>query len=222
MAYGEVLNELNTSIIKKPYYDTEQFEKAVFLLGESQEMLGDNESWQYDMQDLLRQVLNNRGTEAALSAVEAWKVKDYKEFEEKTALFFRLFDACERLMYIRQDTTLADWLGYAEQAGKPYGGETSKLFAEDAKRLITTWGEEETYGSLADYAYRQYGGLLKYYYRPRWEVFFGRMESISVKEWYQMAQEFLKTDCGMEAELLGGEGVIYDTLQLLRENCKTV
>lgn len=215
MSYGEVWNELNTSIIKRPYYDTEDFEKAVFILGESLETLGDNESWQYDMQDLLRQVLNNRATEAALSAVKAWKAKDYKVFEEKVSLFFRLFDACDRLMCIRRDTTLADWLGYAKRAGESYGEETQRLFVEDAKRLITTWGEEETYRTLADYAYRQYGGLLKYYYRPRWDAFFGRMESISVKEWYQMAQEFLKTECGMETELLEGAEVIEDTLQLL-------
>lgn len=216
MAYGEVFNELNTSIIKRPYYDTERFEKAVFLLAESLEILGDQECWQYDMQDLLRQVLNNRGAKAALSALEAWKAKDEKVFGEKVSLFFRLFDACDRLMHIRRDTTLADWLEYAVHAGEPYGKEAQMLFVENAKRLITVWGGEETYEYLADYAYRQYGDLLKYYYRPRWEAFFGAMKSISTKEWFRMAQEFLEADCGMETELLGGAEVIEDTLRLLR------
>lgn len=216
MDYGEVLNELNTSIIKKPYYDTGRFEKAVFLLGESLERLGDNESWLYDMQDLLRQVLNHRGADAALSALDAWKRNDDRVFEENVQLFFELFDACEKLMYIRQDTTLADWLGYAKRAGEPYGKEAQELFVKDAKRLITVWGGEETYKTLADYAYRQYGGLLNAYYRPRWERFFETMKPVSVEEWYLMAQEFLDSDDAGEAKLLNGAEVISNILQLLR------
>lgn len=216
MSYGEVFNELNTSIIKKPYYDTGKFEAAVLLLGQSVKALGENENWQYDMQDFLRQVLNNRGTEAALTAVEAYKSGDKKQFQEKTALFFRLFDACDRLMHIRKDTTLAEWQGYAQRAGEPYGEKTKRLFVEDARRLITTWGYEASYEFLADYAYRQYGDLLRLYYRPRWEVFFDRMEDISVKEWYQMAQKFLESDWELDSQIPDAAKVIEDTMQILK------
>lgn len=217
MAYGEVFNELNSSVIKRPYYDVERFEQAVFLLAKSLETLGENECWQYDMQDLLRQVLNNRGAKEALLAVEAWKVKEEEGFRERVSYFFRLFDACDKLMRIRKDTMLADWLGYAVRAGEPYGEEAKELFVENAKRLITVWGPRASYEHVADYAYRQYGGLLKHYYRPRWEVFFKKMGVvISTEEWYRMAQEFLETDCGMEMELLDGADVIKDTLELLR------
>ncbi|MGN1140402.1 MAG: alpha-N-acetylglucosaminidase [Oliverpabstia sp.] len=219
MTYGEVFNELNTSIIKKPYYDRKRFEEAVLLLGQSLDILGENESWQYDMQDLLRQVLNNRGTELALSAVEAWKAGEEKEFKEKVDKFFQLFDTCDRLMYIRQDTRLSDWLGYAAHAGEPYGEATKQLFVKDAKRLITTWGYEKSYESLADYAYRQYGGLLQQYYRPRWERFFERMESIPVEEWYQLAQEFVEEDYNkenIESKTPEAVQVIKDTLQVLQ------
>ena len=94
-------------------------------------------------------------------------------------------------MSIRKDTTLGDWLNYAKESGRPYGEETERLFVRDAKMLITTWAGEKTYGSLADYAYRQYDGLLGQYYRPRWEKFFREMREISDSEWYQLAQEFL-------------------------------
>ena len=73
MNYGEIFNELNSSVIKRPYYDIEKLEEAVFLLAETREELGQEESWQYDMQDLLRQVLNNRACGLAIEARDAWR-----------------------------------------------------------------------------------------------------------------------------------------------------
>lgn len=220
MDYGEIFNELNSSVIKKPYYDTERFEQAVFLLAETRETLGQEESWILDMQDLLRQVLNNRACGLALEARDAWKAGHRDECREKTEAFFTLFDACDRLMSIRKDTTLANWLGYAKKAGEPYGKETQRLFVRDAKTLITTWAGEEAYKSLADYAYRQYGGLLKQYYRPRWERFFEEWRDIPVHEWYELACEFiLKDDFTDEEEVKEADAIIQieQTLRLLQK-----
>lgn len=206
MEYGEIFNELNSSVIKKPYYDTERFEQAVFLLAETKETLAQEESWCLDMQDLLRQVLNNRACRLALEARDAWKAGRKEEQDQKVKDFFRLFDACDRLMSIRKDTTLAHWLEYGAKAGAPYGQETQKLFVQDAKRLITTWAGEKTYETLADYAYRQYGGLLKQYYRPRWERFFKEWNDLSVKEWYQMAEEFILSEDDLAENNLAVDG----------------
>ena len=206
MEYGEIFNELNSSVIKKPYYDTERFEQAVFLLAETKETLAQEESWCLDMQDLLRQVLNNRACRLALEARDAWKAGRKEEQDQKVKDFFRLFDACDRLMSIRKDTTLAHWLDFAAKAGAPYGKETQKLFVQDAKRLITTWAGEKTYETLADYAYRQYGGLLKQYYRPRWERFFKEWNDLSVKEWYQMAEEFILSEDDLAENNLAVDG----------------
>ena len=220
MDYGEIFNELNSSVIKRPYYDIEKLEEAVFLLAETREELGQEESWQYDMQDLLRQVLNNRACGLALEARDAWREGRISDYREKTEAFFTLFDACEGLMSIRKDTTLGDWLNYAKESGRPYGEETERLFVRDAKMLITTWAGEKTYGSLADYAYRQYDGLLGQYYRPRWEKFFREMREISDSEWYQMAQEFLlKEDFDEQGDTDRPDPIwqIDQTLKLLRK-----
>ena len=215
MAYGEIFNELNSSVIKKPYYDTEAFEKAVFMLGEAADELSGEETWCYDMQDLLRQVLNNRACPIALAARDAKLRGDKKTLQDREEEFFALFDACDRLMCVRSDTTLADWEGYAARAGALYGEETRKLFVEDARRLITTWAGEKTYETLADYAYRQYGGLLKRYYRPRWERFFRSEKPVSVQEWYELAQQFIHSQETAAEEILPAAEQIRSVRNLL-------
>ena len=47
-----------------------------------------------------------------------------------------------------------------------------RLYEINAKSLITTWGSYnqcET-GGLHDYSNRQWSGLIKDYYKPRWEI----------------------------------------------------
>ena len=40
-----------------------------------------------------------------------------------------------------------------------------------AKLLITFWGEGEDCATLHDYAAREYGDMLRCFYKPRWEKF---------------------------------------------------
>lgn len=42
----------------------------------------------------------------------------------------------------------------------------------NARTLITTWGDQSQNGGLKDYSYRSWQGLLKDYYLPRWKYFF--------------------------------------------------
>lgn len=231
MEYGEVFNELGSTVIKKPYYDVSAFEKAVLELGKAGELFSGEEAWLYDMQDLLRQVLNNRACGLALAAKEEWEQMRPESAARKAKEFFVLFDACERLMTVRKDTTLEDWLGYASRAGRPYGPETERLFVRQAKMLITTWAGPETYRYLADYAYRQYAGLMKKYYRPRWECFFREWRELNSEEWFGMAQEFIDTDFPVEDLTEDGEciaaekdvrppavEIIQDVLRLLGQS----
>lgn len=42
----------------------------------------------------------------------------------------------------------------------------------NARTLVTTWGDQAQNGGLKDYSYRSWQGLLKDYYLPRWQYFF--------------------------------------------------
>ncbi|MCI9146980.1 MAG: alpha-N-acetylglucosaminidase [Hungatella sp.] len=222
MAYGEIFNELNSSVIKKPYYDTDKLEEAVFLLADTGTIFAGQECWRYDMQDLLRQVLNNRACRLVLRAKDDWEAGRREECRRKTEGFLSLMDACDRLMGLREDTTLDYWLEYARKAGEPYGKETEKLFVRDAKTLITTWAGRKTYDTLADYAYRQYEGFLRRYCRPRWERFFRDWENVSSDEWYDMALEFIEEEepaGGTRKRMTAAQAArqIEETVELLRK-----
>lgn len=215
MMYGEIFNELGSTVIKKPYYDTAKFEQAVWKLAETADTFSDNECWQYDMQDLLRQLLNNRACEQALTANEARKSDHTEAFEKARDTFFELLLACDAIMSIRSDTLLSDWLGYAFRAGEKYGKETADAFVRDARNLITAWAGEKSHRKLADYAYRQYGGMLRTYYLKRWQAFFAAREEISVDEWYSMALDFI-TEASIENNtVLPASETIRQTLALL-------
>lgn len=48
--------------------------------------------------------------------------------------------------------------------------EEKKLYEKNARDLITLWGDKNS--KLSEYANKQWSGLLKAYYKPRWEMFF--------------------------------------------------
>ena len=41
--------------------------------------------------------------------------------------------------------------------------------------LITTWGERDS--DVHDYAYREWAGLMRSFYKPRWEIFFAALRA---------------------------------------------
>ncbi|MDP4283456.1 MAG: alpha-N-acetylglucosaminidase C-terminal domain-containing protein, partial [Bacteroidota bacterium] len=47
-------------------------------------------------------------------------------------------------------------------------------YEQDARKIITVWGEPESY--LSDYANRSWAGLIKTYYRGRWKMFIDEIE----------------------------------------------
>ena len=51
-----------------------------------------------------------------------------------------------------------------------------------AKLLITFWGEGEDCATLHDYAAREYGDMLRCFYKPRWENLLMKREKHCKKE----------------------------------------
>ena len=77
---------------------------------------------------------------------------------------------------------LGKWTQEARDAAEQVDGATTATpdwyEYNNARTLITTWGDSENNGDgnisngLKDYSYRSWQGLLKDYYLPRWEYFF--------------------------------------------------
>ncbi len=225
---GPIFNELNSETIKLPYYEPRAFCEAAEALAGAWETFRGNLCYLYDLQDLLRQALNLEGTKLALAALRAYRDKDPETFDRLSGDFQRLLEACDVLMCTREDTLLSAWSGRAAEDGRRYDDFTEDLFAMNVRALITTWGYRETYRSLVDYAYRQYGGLLKDFYGSRWRLWFTRLrealeegreaEDISEEEWFRHDWEFvmngIKGEEKQEAEK--PEKVFPQVMELVR------
>lgn len=71
---------------------------------------------------------------------------------------------------------LGKWTQEARDAAAEVAGATTATpdwyEFNNARTLITTWGDKTQNGGLKDYSYRSWQGMLKDYYLPRWKYFF--------------------------------------------------
>ena len=93
------------------------------------------------------------------------------------AELLELIDDMDKLLATHHAFLLGTWLhdaeGWAAQASSQAH---ATLLMQDARRLITLWGhpdsKSDTHDSgLSQYSYRLWAGLVRSFYRPRWEDF---------------------------------------------------
>ena len=103
---------------------------------------------------------------------------------------------------------IADELGETAEVDKDW------LELNNARTLITTWGDEvnANKGGLRDYSYRAWGGMLKDFYYPRWEYFFENDLQSPEEGWYAMEREWC-----FDKELKYSDKPQGDTKKILRK-----
>lgn len=126
------------------------------------------DGFRYDLVDVTRQVLANY----AFSLHEKW-VKDYQNknkdaFAKSSLQFLELIDDIDLLLGTRKEFLLGTWISDARSWGK--NEDEKALYERNARNLITLWGDADN--GLYEYSCRQWNGLLKDFYKPRWEKFF--------------------------------------------------
>lgn len=151
------------------FYDPEVLEKAAKALLESSEELKNNAAYQYDVADVVRQVNANRGRVLYDSMISAYKQKDIVQFDNYALKFKNLLLLQDKMLNAQPDFRLAKWLQQARRFGKTE--DEKKLAEENARTLITYWGTDDPGTLVSDYSNREWAGLLKDFYLPRWEWF---------------------------------------------------
>jgi len=126
------------------------------------------EGFCFDLVDLTRQVLANYATVLQAKWVQAFKAGDIAGFDKGCSAFLQLIDDLDSLLATRRDFLLGPWLADARRKG--ITSEEKALYESNARDLITLWGDANS--PLHEYANRQWSGLLKDFYRPRWEKYF--------------------------------------------------
>ena len=133
-----------------------------------------SDAYRYDLADVSRQVLGDLARPAYERAIAAFNAKDAAAFKKYSSLFLKTIDDCDAITATRTEFLLGKWLQDARFWGATPA--TRNLHERQARLLLTSW-DGSAGGELNDYACKQWSGLLKDYYRPRWEMYFKELDA---------------------------------------------
>lgn len=158
------------------YYAPDEFEKAWAPMISLIDQLGTKATFKYDLIDVTRQVLANRGYTMYHKVMNAYHARNRKEFKQRSTDFLNLLLMQDRLLNTSTDWMLGTWLESAKACG--HTASEKALYEWNARTQITVWGPRipaDRIG-LHEYAHKEWGGLLKDFYYPRWKLFFDYLD----------------------------------------------
>lgn len=154
------------------YYNPEDVLKAAELMCDASDNFSDNTNFIYDLIDITRQAVADKGR-IILSQLNSAATAGNKEAYSSAANnFLELIDLQDSLLGTVKDFRLGSWLEAARACGDT--PQEKDRWEWNARVQITTWGNRTAAdrGGLRDYAHREWQGLLKDFYRPRWQAWF--------------------------------------------------
>lgn len=159
--------------IVKPYYDTKKFEQAVALFLSVSDDFKQSDGYQYDLCDITRQALSNRFYDEQLRFAAAYKAKDLETVKRIAKEQLELLDDMDKLLSHRKEFCFSRFICDAHALATDE--QEKEYFDFNARTLVTQWGDirGKTF-ALYDYAWREWSGLIKSYYRVRWSKFYER------------------------------------------------
>ena len=103
--------------------------------------------------------------------VEAFKNKDIASFKRASDLFMNTGEKMEEILSTSPYYMLGRWVEQAKALAENADDFSKQLYEFNAKAIVTTWGayNQAEIGQLHDYSNRQWAGLIKDFYMPRWE-----------------------------------------------------
>ncbi|MBV4358203.1 alpha-N-acetylglucosaminidase [Pinibacter aurantiacus] len=154
---------------RKRNYDVARFQEGVNLFVAAAPEMNNSATYQNDKIDFARQVLSNQGETVYQDMIAAFEQKDIAAFSQKSALFLSMIKLQDSLLSCNEHFQLYSWLKQANDFGKTTA--EKKLAIKNAKTQITYWGPDNPATDLHEYANKEWSGLMKNFYLPRWEKF---------------------------------------------------
>lgn len=144
-------------------YDNTDLIRAWGLLLRAGPVARKSSAYQRDLVDVTRQALGNLGLTLRQKMADADDRHDAAAFKAAADQFLALGGDLDKFLGTRTEFMLGKWIGDARSWGVDKSEQA--YFEKDARRIITVWG-----GDLTDYAGRQWNGLMRDYYLPRWQL----------------------------------------------------
>lgn len=152
------------------YYDPADVIRAAGMMVDAAERFRGNNNFEYDLVDIVRQAVAEKGRLMYRVLVDAYKAGDRELFKLSFDRFLRLILMQDRLLATRPEFKVGRWLESARNLGSTE--EEKDWYEWNARVQITTWGNRVAAddGGLHDYAHREWNGLLRDFYYLRWKT----------------------------------------------------
>lgn len=160
------------------YYDPTSTEAAARLMLEVADKYKGNNNFEYDLVDIVRQSLSDRGRIVYNQTIADFKSFDKKSFAAHSQEFLNILLAQNRLLGTRSEFRVGRWIEQARNLGTT--PEEKDLYEWNARVQITTWGNCvcANDGGLRDYAHKEWNGLLKDFYYKRWAAYWQTLQDV--------------------------------------------
>ena len=163
-------------------YNEEDLERATNLMLKEFDKLKNEETYIYDVCDMLCQLLTNSSTVYFDKMGQAILDNDRSAFTGYKNKYLRCIELIDEITAFVDDTMLGNWVGRIddwvndERTGDyaDYDIDTMKY---NTLTLITTWA---SHASLVGYANREYSGLMNDYYYKIWDEYLNRIDGKAV------------------------------------------
>ena len=160
------------------YYDPTSTEAAARLMLEVADKYKGNNNFEYDLVDIVRQSLSDRGRIVYNQTIADFKSFDKKNFAAHSQEFLNILLAQDRLLGTRREFRVGRWIEQARNLGTT--PKEKDLYEWNARVQITTWGNRvcANDGGLRDYAHKEWNGLLKDFYYKRWAAYWQTLQDV--------------------------------------------
>ncbi|GAB1603501.1 alpha-N-acetylglucosaminidase-like isoform X3 [Argonauta hians] len=126
----------------------------------------DTPLFRYDLVDVTRNSLEILHYFLYKQMIVNFWSKNQTAFNETSSNLLDLLLDLDTLLLSDRHFLLGNWLEDAKSLG--YSQHEKQLYEYNARNQITLWGPN---GEISDYASKQWSGLVKNYYYPRWKLF---------------------------------------------------
>lgn len=196
------INAASTWRHSKIMYDAEAMEQALPYFIAEYDNLKDNEAFMHDFVDVTKQVVANAVPEYHRHMMEAFNAKDLENFKLLSSTMLEMILLQDDILGTSKTFLLGPWIEASRTMLEDQDDWTQDLFEMNARSLLTTWGAEKNAkgGGLDDYSNRQWAGLTKDYYYPRWEkwindrvAYLEHGTAIPNNDWFKYGWEWVNT-----------------------------
>nr|WP_206324246.1 alpha-N-acetylglucosaminidase [Streptomyces sp. HNM0574] len=215
---------------QSPAFDLPAFDAALDGLLSVGEGLRGSDAYRYDLADVARQALANRSWLLIGQLRAAYEERDLGTFQRLSRLWLSLMRMSDDVAGTHGMFLLGPWLdaarrsaGDARAAGAAPSGEESAQLEHSARALITTWAGRSVAdgGHLANYANRDWHGLIGQFHLPQWQTYLDELEDAlreqrkpKTFDWYAVEEPWTRK---RDAHPLRPVGDAYTTARRARD-----